>query len=157
MADPLVTVASLLAPAFERVAGRGVDPVVRPSDRAHAQANGALALAKELGRNPRDVAADIVAAADLGEVAALEVAGPGFINVTFHASFVAAQVSTIASETHLGVQPAASPEIAVVDYSAPNVAKEMHVGHLRTTLIGDALGAHARVRRPHRHQREPRR
>jgi arginyl-tRNA synthetase len=140
MADPLVTVASLLAPAFERVAGRpGVDPVVRPSDRAHAQSNGALPLAKELGRPPRDVAADIVDAASLDGVATLEVAGPGFINVTFDPTFVAAQIATIATDDHLGVRPAEQPETVVVDYSAPNVAKEMHVGHLRTTLIGDAL------------------
>lgn len=140
MADPLVTVASLLAPAFERVAGRGdVDPVVRPSDRAHAQANGALPLAKELGRNPREVATEIVAAAELDGVAALEVAGPGFINLTFAPEFLAGQVALVASDDHLGVRPAAAPETVVVDYSAPNVAKEMHVGHLRTTLIGDAL------------------
>ncbi|MEX0847682.1 MAG: arginine--tRNA ligase, partial [Ilumatobacteraceae bacterium] len=75
MADPLVSVARLLAPAFEQVAGRSVDPVVRPSDRADAQANGALALAKELGRSPRDVAADVVAASDLAGVATLDVAG----------------------------------------------------------------------------------
>jgi len=140
MADPLVTVASLLAPAFERVAGRGgVDPVVRPSDRAHAQANGALPLAKELGRNPREVATEIVAAAALDGVAALEVAGPGFINLTVTAEFLAGQVALVAADDHLGVRPAAAPETVVVDYSAPNVAKEMHVGHLRTTLIGDAL------------------
>ncbi|MFN8021943.1 MAG: arginine--tRNA ligase [Acidimicrobiales bacterium] len=140
MADPLVTVASLLAPAFDLVAGRaGVDPVVRPSDRAHAQANGALPLAKELGRNPREVAEAVVAAAALDGVASLEVAGPGFINVTFSPEFVAAQVAEVATDAHVGVRPVLHPETVVVDYSAPNVAKEMHVGHLRTTLIGDAL------------------
>ncbi|HAP75438.1 MAG TPA: arginine--tRNA ligase [Acidimicrobiaceae bacterium] len=143
MADPLHTIAATLRDAFAAVTGLpadSIDPVVRPSERADAQVNGALALAKQLGRNPRDVAQAVVDTGALsGVCSATEVAGPGFINLTFTPEFLGEQLAAAAADQRVGVRPAANPEIAVVDYSAPNVAKEMHVGHLRTTLIGDAL------------------
>ncbi len=140
MADPLDVLAARLQPAFDAVAGApGIDPVVRPSDRADAQANGALPLAKVLGRNPREVAQAVLDAADLAGVATAELAGPGFVNLTLEPSFVGSLVAEVAADPHLGIVPTIAPERVVVDYSAPNVAKEMHIGHLRTTAIGDAM------------------
>ncbi len=131
----------LLEPVFAELnGGEPADPTVRPSDRADAQINGALPLAKRIGSNPRDIAQAVVDSGVLDEVASeLEIAGPGFVNVTFSAEFLAAQLGEVAGDARLGVAAANPPLTVVVDYSAPNVAKEMHVGHLRTTLIGDAL------------------
>jgi arginyl-tRNA synthetase len=141
MSDPLATITNLLAPVFAELnGGKPADPTVRPSDRADAQINGALPLAKQLGTNPRELAQRLLDSGALDGVATeLEVAGPGFVNVTFAPEFLAAHLAEVAGDDRLGIASVSPAKTIVVDYSAPNVAKEMHVGHLRTTLIGDAL------------------
>jgi arginyl-tRNA synthetase len=131
---------ALLEPAFA-TAAPGADPVLRPSSRPGAdfQANGALALAKKLGERPSDLAAQIIAKADLTGVATAEVAPQGFVNLTVEPDFLAHELRILAADPRLGVPAHDQPRMVVVDYSAPNVAKEMHAGHVRTTIIGDAL------------------
>ncbi|GAA1862764.1 arginine--tRNA ligase [Asanoa iriomotensis] len=128
-----------LAPAFAAVAGRPADPSLRRSQHADFQADGALALARALGRNPRDIAAEVVQRARLADLCkTVEIAGAGFINLTVADDAVAALLADMGRDERLGVKAAEVPETVVIDYSAPNVAKEMHVGHLPSTVIGDA-------------------
>lgn len=117
------------------------EPQVRHSAKVQFgdyQANGVMAVAKKLGMAPRQLAEQVLSHLDLSGIASkVEIAGPGFINIFLDPAFLAENVSSALKSERLGVaQPQA--QTVVVDYSAPNVAKEMHVGHLRSTIIGDA-------------------
>ena len=121
----------------------GVDPEMRPATKpqfGHFQSNVARRLAKEQKRPPREVAADIVARLDVSDLCEpLEIAGPGFINFRIRADVLAQAATAVLEDPHHGLSRTSHPQRVVIDYSAPNVAKQMHVGHLRTTIIGDCF------------------
>ncbi|MDO6705727.1 arginine--tRNA ligase [Photobacterium sp. 1_MG-2023] len=103
------------------------------------QANGVMGVAKKLGTNPREFAQKVIDVLDLGDMAEkVEIAGPGFINIFLNKAWLAERAEEALADSRLGVATQPKQNI-VVDYSAPNVAKEMHVGHLRSTIIGDAV------------------
>ncbi|MBQ8901325.1 MAG: arginine--tRNA ligase [Akkermansia sp.] len=121
---------------------QGFVPAVTPSQDLRFgdyQSNAAMVLAKQVRSNPRALATQVVEAFGDSEMATLEIAGPGFINFRVRPEFFAGKAAAMLTDERLGVAVTEQPKTLVIDFSAPNVAKPMHVGHIRSTIIGDTL------------------
>lgn len=135
--------------AISKAFGLEADPLIAPSQNekfGDYQSNAAMGLAKAVGdktgqkANPRQIAEQVKANLELGEVASeVSIAGPGFINVRLNPQWLAGLLREAGADERLGVERVGTPQTVVVDYSGPNIAKQMHVGHLRSTIIGDAI------------------
>ena len=116
-----------------------VVPATRP-EFGDYQANGIMSVAKKLGKNPRDFAQAVVDSVELNDIAeSVDIAGPGFINIRLKLEWLNQFVNEASNDSRVGIQLVSNPSKVVIDYSHPNLAKEMHVGHLRSTVIGDTL------------------
>jgi len=143
MADPQQVLGARVRDALGAAFGAeyaDADPLVRPSSFADFQSNAALSLASKLGRAPREVAGEIISHLDVSDISeAPTISGPGFVNFTLRSEWIAAATGSLLADPRLGTPLADVPRTVIVEYSSPNIAKEMHVGHLRSTIVGDAI------------------
>lgn len=138
----LQQIEAALVRAFEKVLGETVDPLVGAANDLRFgdyQSNAAMALAKQRRTNPRALAEEVIGSLELGSIGTADVAGPGFINIKVNPSAFASQAKAQLADDRLGVPDIGKGRKVVVDFSAPNVAKPMHVGHIRSTILGDSL------------------